>query len=209
MRSGSTSTPPSRSSSIRWPRSSATRSLDEGPLPFLFNMKAQRAKERYQMTLSGPEPGGYSVLDQAQIQGGQGSLPEVQVSLDKESLLPVQITLISPDSKSSKDFRLEHISPNVAVSDEWFQGRPLKGWKVTRIPDAQGQSRANVGAAPDQPATVHRARPGREVSDGPAAGAIRDRGLPGDPTGSIQGGSPFLSLERRPLQAGKPDAITD
>ena len=31
------------------------RALDEGPLPFLFNMKAKEAEERYEMSFDGGE----------------------------------------------------------------------------------------------------------------------------------------------------------
>jgi hypothetical protein len=77
---------------------------------------------------------------------------KAQVVLDTEYLLPVRIALISPDNKSSKDFRVEHINPNAPVQDSWFQGRPLKEWKLTRNRVAPGEMRGNAGAPIAQPA---------------------------------------------------------
>ncbi len=127
------------------------RALDEGPLPFLFNMKAAEAKVRYDMTLIGENKKYYSVLVRPRRPEDQEAFRMAQIILDKEWVLPVQITLISPDRKSSKEFRVEHIIPNAAVNDDWFRGRTLKNWKVERNPNAQVQPAANVGAQPGQP----------------------------------------------------------
>jgi TIGR03009 family protein len=108
------------------------RALDEGPLPFLFNMKAQEAKARYNMKLIGQNEKYYSILVEPRLKEDMEAFKKAQVVLDTEYLLPVRIALISPDNKSSKDFRVEHINPNAPVQDAWFQGRPLKEWKLTR-----------------------------------------------------------------------------
>ncbi len=128
------------------------RALDEGPLPFLFNMKAERAKARYDMKLIHETPKYYSVLVRPKLPEDKDAFRMAQIILDKEFLLPVQIVLVSPDSKSFKDFRFDHILPNAAVNDEWFQGRPFKNWKLERNPVEPGQPAVNVGAGSGQPA---------------------------------------------------------
>jgi TIGR03009 family protein len=128
------------------------RALDEGPLPFLFNMKAQEAQARYEMKLSSETPKYYSVVVRPRLREDKEAFRTAQIILDKEWLLPVQIVLISPDNKSYKDFRFEHILRNADVDMNWFQGRPLKNWKLDRNPIAQGQPAANVGLRRGQPA---------------------------------------------------------
>ncbi len=126
------------------------RALDEGPLPFLFNMKAEQAEARYEMTLLGEKGKYYSILVKPKLKGDKEAFRMAQIVLDKEYLLPVRIALISPDNKSSKDFRVEQSVPNAVVDNRWFQGRALEKWKLIRNPDAQGQPR-DVGAAPGRP----------------------------------------------------------
>jgi TIGR03009 family protein len=128
------------------------RALDEGPLPFLFNMKAEEAKQRYKMTLLGQNEQYYSILVEPRLKQDIEAFRKAQIFLDTKYLLPMRIALISPDNKSSKDFRVEHIVPNAKVEDAWFKGRPIKGWKLIRNPDAQGQMQGNIGAANGQPA---------------------------------------------------------
>jgi TIGR03009 family protein len=128
------------------------RALDEGPLPFLFNMKAQEAKDRYTMKIISQTEKYYSILIEPKLKEDMEAFKKAQVVLDTVYLLPVRIVLIAPDNKSMKDFRVEHILPNAAVNNAWFQGRPLKEWKLIRNPDAQGSLRGNAGAAAGQPA---------------------------------------------------------
>jgi TIGR03009 family protein len=129
------------------------RALDEGPLPFLFNMKAQEAKARYTMKILGQTPKFYSISVEPKLKEDQEAFKKAQIILDTVYLLPARIVLISPDNKSTKDFLVEHIVPNSKdVKDTWFQGRELPNWKVIRNPNAQGVMPTNVGAAPGQPA---------------------------------------------------------
>ena len=123
------------------------RALDEGPLPFLFNMKAQEAKERYTMKVLGQTPKFYSILVEPKLKEDQQAFKKAQIVLDTVWLLPARIVLISPDGKSTKDFRVEHIYPNEVVQDNWFKGRELPNWKVIRNPNVQGPMQGNIGAA--------------------------------------------------------------
>jgi TIGR03009 family protein len=135
------------------------RALDEGPLPFLFNMKAQEAKDRYTMHILGETPKYYSILVEPKLKEDQEAFKKAQIILDTTYLLPVRIVLISPDQKSSKDFQVEHIVPNAVVDDKFFQGRELAKWKIIRNPNAQGpQMQGNIGAANGQPAGAVPAR---------------------------------------------------
>jgi TIGR03009 family protein len=146
------------------------RALDEGPLPFLFNMRAEDAKQRYAMTLQGENKEFYWVVIQPRLQEDRESFKVAWVVLDRKFLLPVQIKLFSPDGKSTKDFRLSDIRPNSEVPDRIFQGGvptrrpgdPRPPWKVIHNPAAQappgGEAAGRQGRPGDQPAPRPMAR---------------------------------------------------
>ncbi len=133
-------------------KESRQRALEEGPLPFLFNMKAQQAEARYEMKLVKEDQQYYYVLVRPKLPADKEEFRTAQIVLDKKWLLPVRIYLTSPDNKSTKDFRFEHVVPNAEVKNAWFQGHPAKDYKLERNPQAPGQPSANVGAQPAQPA---------------------------------------------------------
>ena len=105
------------------------RALDEGPLPFLFNMKAEEAGARYQMLFEGENTENYAVKVVPGSRKTRSPSRSAFLYLDKKYLLPERIALISPDGKSSRDFGLHDIKANTARSnDDHLQGgRPPKG----------------------------------------------------------------------------------
>jgi TIGR03009 family protein len=134
------------------------KAVEEGPLPFLFNMKADQARARYQMTLMSEDDKGYGVSIKPKLQEDKDSFSLAYVMLDRRYLLPLRIVLVSPDGKSKKDFRLGPMTPNKAVNEKNFEGRPLgPPWKVIHNPAGEERPRAGV------------ARQRREPPAGPAA----------------------------------------
>ncbi len=115
-------------------RDAQRRGLDEGPLPFLFNMKAQEAMARYQMALQGEDKNAFFVVIKPKLKDDQQSFSTAWVRLDRRFLLPVRITLFSPDNQSIRDFQLSKIEANQGVDDEVFRGVKFKGWTIERNP---------------------------------------------------------------------------
>jgi TIGR03009 family protein len=145
------------------------KAIEEGPLPFLFNMKADDARKRYQMTLMTEDQASYGVSIKPRLQVDQESFSLAFVKLDKRFLLPVYIKMVSPDGKSQKEFRLGPMYPNKPVNEKNFEGKPLgPPWKVVRNP--AGEERPGAGMTrgrregPGAPAAARSA---------PAAGAQR------------------------------------
>ena len=138
------------------------RALEEGPLPFLFNMKADEAERRYVMTLIDETKNAFVISIDPRLKLDKEAFSRAFVRLRKENYLPDRIQLVSPNGKDTKDYRLENLQPNVAVSDEFFKGVIYKNWQVVR--DA-------AGVAPPQ-------RAGAAAAAAPAArtGAAPDRG---------------------------------
>ncbi len=145
----------------------ADKAIEEGPLPFLFNMKADEAKARYDMEmLPPPSATSYMVAITPKLDIDRESFSRASVQLDRSFMLPVRILLVSPDGKSSKDFKMESVKPNVAVQDANFVGKPYDKWKVVRNPggSAPGARRAPAPASdapgdPARPAAASAARP--------------------------------------------------
>jgi TIGR03009 family protein len=138
------------------------KAVEEGPLPFLFNMRADDARKRYQMTLMTEDEKGYGVRIKPKLKEDKDSFSVAFVNLDRKYLLPLRILMISPDGKSSKDFRLGPMYPNRPVNDKNFDGKPLgPPWKLVRNPGGEQRPRAGV------------ARPRREAAADPAAATPR------------------------------------
>jgi TIGR03009 family protein len=121
------------------------KAIEEGPLPFLFNMRANDAKKRYQMTLMSEDEKSFGVSILPKLQVDKESFSRAFVKLDAKYLLPLRIVMVSPDRKSTKDFTLSQMFPNKAVNDKNFEGRPLgPPWKVIRNPAGEERPRAGV-----------------------------------------------------------------
>jgi TIGR03009 family protein len=137
------------------------RALEEGPLPFLFNMKAEEAKARYEMTLKEQNEKGYLVKIKPLLREDVDSFSTAYIWLDRKWLLPTRIYLLAPDNKSSKDFKLSQIHANEPVNPIRFKGvDPGKPWKLERNPGGPAPAeqaggatarRANVGKAAQRP----------------------------------------------------------
>ncbi|MFI5456473.1 MAG: outer membrane lipoprotein-sorting protein [Isosphaerales bacterium] len=129
------------------------RALAEGPLPFLFNMKAMEAKERYEMVLVGQDEKNYLVKIKPLLQQEQERYSCAWIYLNREYLLPTRIVLLAPDKKSSQDFHLSAIKPNIEPDELFFKVvNPGKPWKVERNPGQGGPAApANARARRRQP----------------------------------------------------------
>jgi TIGR03009 family protein len=126
------------------------RALDEGPLPFLFDMKAREAEKRYEMVLEGENEKFYLVKVFPKLPDDKESFRMALLYLEKTFLLPARIALVSPDGKSSRDFYLDNIQPNKDVKDDIFKGGvpPRGGWKLVQNPAAQVPQQGNAGERP-------------------------------------------------------------
>ena len=85
------------------------RALEEGPLPFLFNMRAADANKRYKMKLQAEDEKRYLVMIKPLLKEDQDTFSTAWVYLDKQFLLPTRIYLSVPDGQSTKDFELSEI----------------------------------------------------------------------------------------------------
>jgi TIGR03009 family protein len=122
------------------------RAIQEGPLPFLFNMKADEARRRYDMVLKGEDKENFLIEVIPLEQRDQEVFSRAYIQLSRRTYLPDRLLLVDPNGKDRQDYKFTQVSQNGAINPVFFQGLNIKGWKVVDNPaPAQG---APVGAAP-------------------------------------------------------------
>jgi TIGR03009 family protein len=145
------------------------RALEEGPLPFLFNMRAAEAKRRYNMVYKSENSKDFLLTIQPREQADREAFIQADVALNNPTFRPDWIKLLAPNGKDSQtyDFRGEgaHIRPNHSVNEANFKGVLLQGWAVVRHPDAGRRQSPAVGtqdsSRPRQPLQQPPAQTGR------------------------------------------------
>jgi TIGR03009 family protein len=151
------------------------RALEEGPLPFLFNMKADKAKQRYKMELFS-EKDNYAWIQIFPLEKiDQETFSKVYVQLNTQRFLPDRLIIFAPNGKDTQDYKFSTIKMNSGIAANNFEGVLPKGWDVVRNPSA-GQQPA-PGATNQPVPRVGRLTPG--VSNPNAAPGATQPGLGG------------------------------
>lgn len=140
------------------------KAMEEGPLPFLFNMNAADANKRYRMQLI-EENAELALIAIYPLQDvDREAFSRAYVWLNKSTFLPSKIQLMDPSNqKNSKTFRFSDVRRNIEVKPAYFDGLGQSrqvaqaGWDlVPHGPDGQPINRqATPGAtAPTAPGQV-------------------------------------------------------
>ena len=100
------------------------KALNQGPLPFLFDMSVKKAKERYIMTLEEDSADAFIVKIIPKLQIDREEYSQALVKIDKKRFLPVAIRLWDPAGKDTKTFSFtqDDLQANVDISPKWFDG---------------------------------------------------------------------------------------
>ncbi len=125
------------------------KALQQGPLPFLFNMKAADARQRYGMTLLKQTKDEYTIAIVPREEIDKQSFNQAFVILNKLNFLPNRLLLLPVGEKEKQEFRFTMIAPNQPVPDGYFHPSiDLVGWKVNRNEEAGKTPAAGQSAAP-------------------------------------------------------------
>ena len=106
------------------------KELEVGPLPFLFNMQADKAKAHYRMILRDETNDTYSIVIIPLLEIDRQEFIQAFVVLNKAMLLPEKIYLTSPDRNETKAFYFTAddlragVNPNEKLGN-WFQGKEM------------------------------------------------------------------------------------
>lgn len=97
------------------------RALEEGPLPFLFNMDAAQARLRYQMTLLQENEELYLIAITPLQKVDREAFSRAYIYLDRTRFLPTKIQLVDPNNgKDTKTFTIAVVQPNVKIAEAYF-----------------------------------------------------------------------------------------
>ena len=153
------------------------KTLQQGPLPFLFNMKADDAKKRYDMALTDQSDKQYLIRIAPLYDIDRESFSKAFLTLNKTTYLPDQLRLVATNGKDYQDFKFNNVVANQPLDPKFFQKTTLPGWK--EVINDGNEGRASAATAPG----VGRPAPGggaiRPVRPAPAAatrgGAVTPR----------------------------------
>lgn len=130
------------------------RAMEEGPLPFLFNMKAEDARNRYEMTLLGENEKQCLIRIKPLQKLDREAFSMAYVTLDTEHGTPYKIRLMdASNDKNYKEFKFKDVRRNVEIKLDYFQGLKQarevasKGWSIVEHP-AEGPPAQSAAAAP-------------------------------------------------------------
>lgn len=133
----------------------------KGPLPFLFGIKADDAKRRFQLSLAkSPDPSQHAILVVPRLPEDQQNYKIAKIGLDKRTYLPRSVMLLDPTGnlETRYFFEIEDVNNRNKLDNiaDWFGGDrdpyhpdlKRKGYKLVVHSDA-GDSKG--AAAPGSP----------------------------------------------------------
>jgi hypothetical protein len=176
------------------PEEQRGQNIIDGPLPFLFGMKADQAKRRYVLQLLEPNshyPDDFYIRVLPRRREDAVNWSEARVILSSQTYLPQAVILEHP-GKSETVHRFNPISINETnwekIKEKLFGGNPFKvkippGYKLVDI-EAGGPQRGDAGA----PAQANPSRPNAGAQPGRATNSDRrDREPPRSADASAAG----------------------
>ncbi len=143
----------------------------QSPLPFLFGMKAEEAKRRFQLTLRGQNETSYVIDAVPRLQMDAQNYSHAMIALDKTNFIPRGVQLIDPAGTQMTKYTFSEIKVNpsrntiVGILGPWFgkDSDPfhpeLRGWKKILPPAVEpaGNQIPGKGGNAPQPARTARA----------------------------------------------------
>jgi TIGR03009 family protein len=144
---------------IAIPQQYQGESIKESPLPFLFGLKKDEAKERYLMQLgplNGRVPNGYKVpcihvIAYPLREQDSREWSKAEVLLDSQTFLPQSIQTIDPAGTSQSVYAFSEVEVNAGWLFKDPFSVPVKGYTLLREMSAQPKQQSSVPVAPAAP----------------------------------------------------------
>jgi TIGR03009 family protein len=124
------------------------RALEEGPLPFLFNMQAASLEARFKLRLRDQVGEAYLIEIFPRLPHDQESFASARLWLNMKTYLPDKLVLYSTTAKDRKEYEFCAIHTNPEIKPSLFQGISPEGWTIVR----------NPGPSPAPPRAATRSR---------------------------------------------------
>ncbi|WZO99676.1 outer-membrane lipoprotein carrier protein LolA [Isosphaeraceae bacterium EP7] len=130
------------------------KALLEGPLPFLFNMRAAEATKRYKMTWKEEKNDATIIEIVPRLDIDRDSFSRALVRLNNTTLMPDAMILYDPNGNDWQEYSLDDVRPNAKINDDNFKGVMLAGWKVEKnSPTKPGAATPATAPASADPAS--------------------------------------------------------
>ena len=130
------------------------KTLQQGPLPFLFNLKADAARKRYDMALTQQSDKQYLIRIAPLYDIDRESFSKAFLWLNKTTFLPDQLWLVATNGKDYQDYKFTNVVANQTANPQVFQKILLPGFKEVDNDDKASSP------APVSPARKAAAHPG-------------------------------------------------
>ena len=117
------------------------KALEEGPLPFLFNMRAADAKRRYVMALVAEDEkaDAYIIEIRPRQEIDREAFGRAIIQLNRRTFLPDKLWLLDPkNAKDYKLFKFTNIERNAKIKPDTFDGETLAR-RLVATKDAKGK----------------------------------------------------------------------
>jgi outer membrane lipoprotein-sorting protein len=125
--------------------------LEDGPLPFLFATKPERAKQRYKIDILEEDEKQLRVKIVPKLEEDLRDFEQAEISLDKSSFLPTKI-LIREANMQQVTYDIQNVWQNIEIKDSDFEVTVPKGWKAIPM---EAQAPSSVDRQPgDEPLRV-------------------------------------------------------
>jgi TIGR03009 family protein len=129
-------------------RDQRKRAIQEGPLPFLFNLNAREAKMRWGMTLMEQNETNYLIGITPRFDKDRDVFSKAFLQLSKTTFLPDRMLLVDTNGKDTQDYKFSKVEPNQPINPQFFQALAVKGWKVVDNPEPAQAAQADPARPP-------------------------------------------------------------
>jgi TIGR03009 family protein len=106
--------------------------LEDGPLPFLFATKPEKAKQRYKFEILEEDEQILRAKITPKLEDDQRDFVEAEITLKKTDWLPTRISILEA-TKQQVTYDLSQTWTNIEISPSDFAVSVPKGWKSIRM----------------------------------------------------------------------------
>jgi TIGR03009 family protein len=110
------------------------RTLEEGPLPFLFNVHAHDLEARFRLKLASETSQAYVIEVHPLLEHDQELFIGAHLWLNKQSFLPDKLRFYAPNGKDRKEYTFGAVQMNPTLDPQLFRGKRLDGWTIVENP---------------------------------------------------------------------------
>jgi TIGR03009 family protein len=125
------------------PDAAEAQDIQDGPLPFLFGAKPDKAKARYNFRILKEDDRVVHVEVLPKLREDQQNFSQAEIWLNKENFQPNQLKFVEANGNEIV-FDFKKIWTNININESDFSGKAIDGWQVIVQKLANGQQPEEV-----------------------------------------------------------------